>query len=121
MTREERTRPEVINGSRRQRIAQGSGTSVAEVNRLVSQFGEMQKMMKRFGGAAALKGAKGSKATKGAKKGKKGKAPGSFAGKGPNPGFMPPGMPGLPGLGDMPGLGGPGGFGGPGGVPGRKR
>jgi signal recognition particle subunit SRP54 len=121
MTREERTRPEVINGSRRQRIAQGSGTSVAEVNRLVSQFGEMQKMMKRFGGAAALKGTKGSKATKGAKKGKKGKAPGSFAGKGPNPGFMPPGMPGLPGLGDMPGLGGPGGFGGPGGVPGRKR
>jgi signal recognition particle subunit SRP54 len=118
MTPEERRQPEIINGSRRQRIAVGSGTSVSEVNRLVSQFGEMQKMMKRFGGAAALKGGRGSKAAKGAKKGKKAKAPGSFGGPGPKPGFMPPGMPGgpggtgfpgLPGLGDLPGLGGPGG------------
>jgi signal recognition particle subunit SRP54 len=120
MTRDERTHPGIINGSRRQRIAVGSGTSVAEVNRLVSQFAEMQKMMKRFGGAAALKGGRGSQAAKGAKKGKKGKAPGSFPGAGPKPGFMPPGMPGLPGSG-LPGFGDLPGLGGPGGVPGRKR
>ena len=50
MTREERENPSIINGSRRTRIANGSGTQVQDVNRLVKQFGEMQKMMKRFGG-----------------------------------------------------------------------
>ena len=50
MTPEERENPNVINGSRRTRIAKGSGTQVQDVNRLVKQFGEMQKMMKRFGG-----------------------------------------------------------------------
>ncbi|MEY3483079.1 MAG: signal recognition particle protein [Actinomycetota bacterium] len=50
MTPEERENPSVINGSRRTRIAKGSGTQVQDVNRLVKQFGEMQKMMKRFGG-----------------------------------------------------------------------
>jgi signal recognition particle subunit SRP54 len=50
MTREEREDPTIINGSRRTRIAKGSGTQVQDVNRLVKQFGEMQKMMKRFGG-----------------------------------------------------------------------
>ena len=50
MTKEERRKPEIINGGRRQRIALGSGRSIAEVNRLVKQFGEMQKMMKRMGG-----------------------------------------------------------------------
>ena len=92
MTREERRKPEIINGSRRQRIATGSGRSIAEVNRLVKQFSEMQKMMKRMGAAAP------------GKKGKKGK------------------MAGLAGLGalgggGLPGLGGPGGgpAGGPGG------
>jgi len=48
MTREERSRPSMINGSRRKRIAQGSGTSVQDVNRLLKQFDEMQKMMKKF-------------------------------------------------------------------------
>jgi signal recognition particle subunit SRP54 len=92
MTREERRKPEIINGSRRQRIAAGSGRSIAEVNRLVKQFSEMQKMMKRMGAMAP------------GKKGKKGK------------------MAGLAGLGalgggGLPGLGGPGGgsAGGPGG------
>lgn len=92
MTREERRKPEIINGSRRQRIANGSGRSIAEVNRLVKQFSEMQKMIKRVGAAAP------------GKKGKKGK------------------MAGLAGLGalgggGLPGLGGPGGgpAGGPGG------
>jgi len=48
MTVEERQRPAIINGSRRKRIALGSGTSVQEVNKLLKQFFEMQKMMKNF-------------------------------------------------------------------------
>ncbi|MGA7159881.1 MAG: signal recognition particle protein [Bacteroidota bacterium] len=48
MTVEERQRPAIINGSRRKRIAMGSGTSVQEVNKLLKQFFEMQKMMKNF-------------------------------------------------------------------------
>ena len=49
MTPSERRRPDMINGSRRQRIARGSGTSVQEVNQLLAQFKQMRKMMKRFG------------------------------------------------------------------------
>jgi signal recognition particle subunit SRP54 len=56
MTPDERRRPEIINGSRRLRIANGSGTSTGEVNRLVKQFSEMQKMMKRMGGLGGKKG-----------------------------------------------------------------
>lgn len=48
MTPLERSRPAIVNGSRRRRIALGSGTTVQEVNRLLKQFDEMQKMMKRF-------------------------------------------------------------------------
>jgi signal recognition particle subunit SRP54 len=48
MTPEERRRPELLNGSRRARIAKGSGRSVAEVNRLMNQFKDMQKMMKQM-------------------------------------------------------------------------
>jgi signal recognition particle subunit SRP54 len=50
MTPEERRRPELIKASRRRRIALGSGTSTAEVNRLLKQFAEMQKMMKMLSG-----------------------------------------------------------------------
>jgi signal recognition particle subunit SRP54 len=49
MTPTERRRPDTINGSRRQRIARGSGTSVQEVNQLLAQFKQMQKLMKRIG------------------------------------------------------------------------
>jgi len=49
MTPEERRRPELIKGSRRARIARGSGTSVQQVNALVKQFGQMQKVMKQLG------------------------------------------------------------------------
>jgi signal recognition particle subunit SRP54 len=49
MTPEERRRPKVLNGSRRARIARGSGRPVHEVNRLLKQFKEMQKMMKQMG------------------------------------------------------------------------
>jgi signal recognition particle subunit SRP54 len=58
MTREERRDPSVINGSRRTRIARGSGTQVSDVNRLLKQFTEMQKMMKRMGALASGKGGK---------------------------------------------------------------
>ena len=46
MTTQEKTTPDIINGSRRQRIARGSGTKVQEVNLLLKQFGEMKKMMR---------------------------------------------------------------------------
>jgi signal recognition particle subunit SRP54 len=49
MTHEERRKPELIKGSRRLRIARGSGTSVQQVNRLVKQFGQMRKVMKQVG------------------------------------------------------------------------
>lgn len=48
MTNEERERPDILNGSRRKRIATGSGTSIQEVNRLLKQFEDMRKMMKMF-------------------------------------------------------------------------
>lgn len=48
MTHQERENPSLINGSRRQRIANGSGTSVQEVNKLLKQFEEMRKMMRVF-------------------------------------------------------------------------
>ena len=56
MTLQERRRPAILNGSRRRRIAQGSGTSVADVNRLMKQFLEMKKMMQRVskGGMKSL-------------------------------------------------------------------
>ena len=50
MTPAERDRPELINGSRRKRIAAGSGTSVEEVNRLMKQYDQMNKMFKQIGG-----------------------------------------------------------------------
>ena len=50
MTPGERRNPEVINGSRRQRIARGSGTSVQDVNRLLKQHAQLRKMMKQFKG-----------------------------------------------------------------------
>jgi signal recognition particle subunit SRP54 len=80
MTLDERRKPELIDGSRRLRIANGSGTSTGEVNQLVKQFRDVQKMMKRMGGM-------------GTKKGKKGKRRPAMA--------MPGGMGGMPG---MPGL-----------------
>jgi signal recognition particle subunit SRP54 len=107
MTPLERRQPEIINGSRRNRIATGSGTSVAEVNRLIKQFQEMQKMMKRMGAMAPRPGKKG-------KKGKPGRGgipglPGGLGGMGGLPGIggMPGGLGGLPG-GGFPGLPGSG-------------
>jgi len=56
MTPDERRKQHIINGSRRKRIAKGSGTSVEEVNRLLKQFVQMQKMLKSLGGLAGLSG-----------------------------------------------------------------
>jgi signal recognition particle subunit SRP54 len=50
MTRAEREDPAILNASRRRRIARGSGTSLPEVNRLVKQFGDMQRLMRQMGG-----------------------------------------------------------------------
>jgi len=60
MTMEERRSPHVLNGSRRKRIAAGSGTSVQDVNRLMKQYEQMQRMMKTLG-----KGARGRRALRG--------------------------------------------------------
>ena len=69
MTPKERTNPEIINQSRRMRIAKGSGTNIQEVNRLMKQFDQMRKMMKMVTGissskmmqmAAAMKNMKGA-------------------------------------------------------------
>ena len=65
MTPKERTNPEILNTSRRQRIAKGSGTNIQEVNRLIKQFDQTRKMMKMVTGAGmrnmmgAMKGMKG--------------------------------------------------------------
>ncbi|MFN0091188.1 MAG: signal recognition particle protein [Acidimicrobiales bacterium] len=69
MTQEERSQPELIDASRRNRIAKGSGASASEVSQLIKQFSEVQRMMKRFGGLGSKKIRKG----RDDKKGKKGK------------------------------------------------
>ena len=65
MTRKEKFNPKIINGSRKKRIAFGSGTKVQDINKLLKQFNHMQKMMKKFsnkGGLSnALKGINGGK------------------------------------------------------------
>lgn len=75
MTPKERRRPNLINGSRKRRIAAGSGTSVPELNRMLKQFAQMQKMMKK------MKGGKGRRMLA--------QMMGKFGGGG----GMPPGMP----------------------------
>ncbi|QAY65576.1 signal recognition particle protein [Paenibacillus protaetiae] len=61
MTKEEKQKPELLNHSRRKRIAAGSGTTIAEVNRLIKQFDDMRKMMKQFTSMMGPKGPKGGK------------------------------------------------------------
>ena len=61
MTRAEREKPSIINPSRKRRIAAGSGTKVEDVNRLLKQFDQMQKMMKQLGKKATGKGGKMSR------------------------------------------------------------
>jgi signal recognition particle subunit SRP54 len=56
MTIEERRNPRIINASRKRRIARGSGTTITEINDLLSQFRQMQRMMKQLAGAGRGRG-----------------------------------------------------------------
>ncbi|GHF13742.1 signal recognition particle protein [Amycolatopsis deserti] len=115
MTPAERADPKMINGSRRQRIAQGSGVTVREVNDLVNRFFEARKMMQQMAGRFGFGGGSATKRKKG-KKGKKGKGPTQPKVRGGFPGGMPMlppggaggGMPDLSqlggGLNDVPGF-----------------
>jgi len=102
MTPAERDDPKIINGSRRVRIANGSGVTVAEVNNLVDRFFEARKMMKQMAGMGlpGMKRATKAGGKKG-KKGKKGKGGGRPGGRPALPPGFPTGMPG--GLGGLPG------------------
>ena len=59
MTPAERSKPAVLNGSRRRRIARGSGTSVQEVNQLMKQFADMRRMMRQMSKMSKKKGRRG--------------------------------------------------------------
>ena len=59
MTTEERRKPEILNARRRQRIARGSGTTVTDVNELLTRFGQMRKMMKNMGKMKKMMGRMG--------------------------------------------------------------
>lgn len=86
MTKKERAKPEIIKGSRKRRIAAGSGTQIQDVNKLLKQFAQMQKMMKKMSGKGGMR-----KMMSGMQ------------------GMLPPGMGGAGGMGGMgmpPGLGG---------------
>jgi signal recognition particle subunit SRP54 len=111
MTPGERSNPKILNGSRRARIANGSGVTVMDVNQLLNRFTEAQKMMKQMGGMMGLPGArrKATKSPKNKRKGTKGGGrPRSAGMPGGLPGGMPPGMPQLPPGMDPSALGGGG-------------
>ncbi|PHX70978.1 MAG: signal recognition particle protein [Acidimicrobium sp.] len=100
MTSHERRSPEIINGSRRTRIATGSGTQVADVNKLIKQFTEMQKMMKKMGGLAKPQGKQGKGKNKVSTRQAMRELGDMFGGAGGPGGF--PGMPGAGGPGQFP-------------------
>jgi signal recognition particle subunit SRP54 len=93
MTPGERVDPTIIDGSRRLRIASGSGTQTSDVSQLIKQFREMQKMMKRMPGLSGTKGFKGRKGKKGGRKGGGGRV--TPAGTGRTTGKQPFTLPGL--------------------------
>ena len=94
MTPAERHKPDLINGSRKRRIATGSGTQIQDVNRVLKQHGQMEKMMKKLSSPSGM-----MKMMRGMK---------GMMGQGG--GGMPPGMGGPGGMGGMGGLPGPGGL-----------
>ena len=71
MTRDERVDPTIIDGSRRLRIANGSGTQTSDVSQLIKQFREMQKMMKRMPGLSGTKACKGQEGQEGRAQGRR--------------------------------------------------
>jgi signal recognition particle subunit SRP54 len=80
MTLEERVRPDIVDGSRRTRIAKGSGMQAQDVSNLITQFKQMQKMLNNMGGMGTKAIAKSKRRQ--AKKGKKGKGGGRVTPKG---------------------------------------
>jgi signal recognition particle subunit SRP54 len=97
MTPGERTNPKVINGSRRARIARGSGVTVTDVNQLLNRFADAQKMMKQMGPMMGLPGRrKATKSPKNKRKGTKGGGGKPRVGGFPGMPQLPPGMPQLP-------------------------
>ena len=76
MTKEERAKPDILNGSRRARIARGAGVSVTDVNQLIKKFNEMKKMMKKMMPAAEDLVAGRSRKGKKGKRGKRHGLPG---------------------------------------------
>ena len=114
MTRVERSDPSVMDASRRQRVAGGSGRPLLEVNNLLKQFGEMQKMMKALGPAMMPKGGGALGKMKQARAMQKGLKDGSIDAAqlealglpvGSLPGLPSGGRPGLPSLPKAPGAG----------------
>ncbi len=99
MTREERQKPAVINGSRRARIAKGAGVQVSDVNQLLNKFNEMRKTLKKMMAVPdqhhsnKRKPTKQSKGSKGSRKAKRRAEKRGMRGMG--------GMPGMPGMGGM--------------------
>jgi signal recognition particle subunit SRP54 len=113
MTPAERADPKIINGSRRLRIANGSGVAVREVNDLVNRFYDARKMMQQMAGKFGFGGGGGGSKNRKGKKGKKGgrgptqpKVRGGFPGGMPMlpPGAMPQGGGGMPDLSQLGGL-----------------
>jgi signal recognition particle subunit SRP54 len=108
MTPAERNNPKIINASRRQRIARGSGVAIREVNDLVNRFYEARKMMQQMAGRFGFPGSRSATKARKGKKGKKGKGRGPTPPKvrGGLPGMLPGGIPDLskmpPGLNELP-------------------
>lgn len=101
MTPGERSNPKIINGSRRLRIANGSGVTVMDVNQLLNRFTEAQKMMKQMGGMMGLPGGR-RKATKSPKNKRKGTKGGNRPRVGGPAGGFPGGGAGFPGMPQLP-------------------
>ena len=133
MTRKERRNPKLLDGSRRKRIAAGSGTKVEDVNKLMKMHRQMADMMKAMGGAAGKRGPMAGLANMFGMGGGMGggmpspeqlkqmaeKMPGGLGGGGGLPPNFPGNLPGLPG--GLPGLGKPGGLPGLPGFPTKKK
>ena len=79
MTPQEREFPNILKGARKRRIANGSGTQVQDINRMLKQFSQMQKMMKKMKGGGMAKMMRGMK----------GRFPGGMPGGGMPPGGSP--------------------------------
>jgi signal recognition particle subunit SRP54 len=105
MTPAERAEPKLINGSRRLRIANGSGVAVSEVNNLVDRFFEARKMMTKMAGMGmpGLGGGAARRTQRKAKKGKNKQAGKNRQVRGPAQPKLPAGFPGGGGLGQLPG------------------